>query len=639
MRLSFIVALVAGGAAIAAAQQQSEPFPPSAEQRARIEQKRAELAAAVRKLRSDKLRPELLADVEIYQKAADWILRYPEEFFVKQSADNTLRVIDSGLQRAAELRAGKPSWTSRTGRVVRAYRSRVDGSVQPYIMALPDGYDPAKLYRLDVVLHGRNARLNEVSFITSAEFPPPGKEPPAPPPDCIELHVFGRTNNAYRWAGETDVFEAMESARSRYRVRDGDIVLRGFSMGGAGAWHLGLHYPDRWAAFEAGAGFTETRNYARIPNPPEWETKAMHIYDAADYARNGVNVPFVGYGGELDKQLQASVNVRDKLVAEGFDIPNLRALFLVGTQTEHRWHPDSHRQSEEFLTRALAESRAVPAEVLFVTYTLRYNRCHWVRVDRLHQHYRRAEVDARREGERTSVRTRNVARLTLDRGGHIEIDGQTLEAPAGRGPSLEQQAGVWRVSQTAPTGLAKKHGLQGPIDDAFLDSFLVVRGTGKTNHAAAAKAIDGRLETLRTDFPKWLRGNPRTTTDTALRNDEIRNHHLVLFGDPSSNAVLRKIAKQLPIQWDANAIRAGGQTYPAVSHFLVMIYPNPLNPDKYVVLNTGHSFGEKEFRGTNALLYPRFGDYAILALDGNVVDAGYFDEDWKLADGGIQSRQ
>jgi hypothetical protein len=60
-----------------------------------------------------------------------------------------------------------------------------------------------------------------------------------------------------------------------------------------------------------------------------------------------------------------------------------------------------------------------------------------------------------------------------------------------------------------------------------------------------------------------------------------------------------------------------------------MIYPNPLNPDRYVVLNSGHTFGEKEFKGTNALLYPRMGDWAVLNKAGEVVKAGLFDENWR----------
>ena len=46
--------------------------------------------------------------------------------------------------------------------------------------------------------------------------------------------------------------------------------------------------------------------------------------------------------------------------------------------------------------------------------------------------------------------------------------------------------------------------------------------------------------------------------------------------------------------------------------------------------NSGHTFGEKEFRGTNALLFPRLGDYAVVAPDGAVAVSGFFNENWQL---------
>src|SRR5262249_7213098 len=150
-----------------------------------------------------------------------------------------------------------------SGRTVRAYRSRVDRSLQPYTVIVPETYHGQPM-RLDLVLHGRNARLNEVSFIADAEW----GRPVNPLGDRIELHVYGRTNNAYRWAGEADVFEALDAVLRNYKIDETRIVLRGFSMGGAGGWHIGLHYPDRWAAIEAGAGFSETKNYAKAQNAP-----------------------------------------------------------------------------------------------------------------------------------------------------------------------------------------------------------------------------------------------------------------------------------------------------------------------------------------------------------------------------------
>ena len=67
-------------------------------------------------------------------------------------------------------------------------------------------------------------------------------------------------------------------------------------------------------------------------------------------------------------------------------------------------------------------------------------------------------------------------------------------------------------------------------------------------------------------------------------------------------------------------------------HTLALIYPNPLDPEHYVVLNSGLTFGTKEFKGTNALLYPRLGDYAIIRRsDGAVMLAGIFDDEWRLS--------
>ena len=70
----------------------------------------------------------------------------------------------------------------------------------------------------------------------------------------------------------------------------------------------------------------------------------------------------------------------------------------------------------------------------------------------------------------------------------------------------------------------------------------------------------------------------------------------------------------------------------------VLVYPSPLNTGRYVGLNSGHTFRAADFRGTNALLYPRLGDYAILkpapteqdAAAAAVVTAGLFDDFWQV---------
>jgi len=101
------------------------------------------------------------------------------------------------IGRGLKRRGGLPG---RTGRASMAAFNRTG-------VIVPDSYDPKKPVRLDVILHGRGDTITEVSFLAGhqSDKPVPSDQ------NYIELEVFGRTNNAYRWGGETDVFEAMEA--------------------------------------------------------------------------------------------------------------------------------------------------------------------------------------------------------------------------------------------------------------------------------------------------------------------------------------------------------------------------------------------------------------------------------------------
>ena len=351
-------------AALSPAQEEPKAYQPTEVELAMLGDQAKALGREVEALRAKGVADDLLVDVEVFHKAVVWMLRYPEEYYRKIYLHDALNVAAEGRARAAALAKGETPWLEGSGRIARGYRSKVDGSVQPYIVYVPQGYDGTPL-RLDLILHGRNARLNEVSFLTSAARPRAG----TPEPGYLQLEVYGRTNNAYRWAGENDVFEALDAVERHYRVDAERVVLRGFSMGGAGAWGVGLHHPDRWVAMEAGAGFTDTLIYAKssLPaNVPEWQKRAMHIYDAVDYSPNAYTLAVVGYGGEDDPQQQASVNIREALTRDGatfrpdglnYLTDALRAIFLVGPKTGHRFHPDSKARSDAFLDAAVARGR------------------------------------------------------------------------------------------------------------------------------------------------------------------------------------------------------------------------------------------------------------------------------------------
>ena len=208
-----------------------------------------------------------LTDAAIFQKGLTWALRYNQEFS-PQEVILLKTAVSRGLQRVDALSSGKTPWNGRRGKLVLGYVSRVDGSVQPYGLIVPREYDPARATRLDVVLHGsmRADGLNELRFMS--RFDEGDAESQSPPDQSfIELHPLGRVENCYRWAGETDVFEAIRDVGRRYNIDDRRIVLRGMSMGASGTWHLGLKHPDRFVALGPYCGYVDTHRFSETPLP------------------------------------------------------------------------------------------------------------------------------------------------------------------------------------------------------------------------------------------------------------------------------------------------------------------------------------------------------------------------------------
>ena len=633
-----------------------KPVPPPgvavpAADRAALESGLIELDAMIRKLPETPLK----ADVRIYHDAVKSALTYNEFFKVEEIArgKDLLRV---GKDRAAALAAGKPAWAQSTGLVVRGYVSKIDKSVQPYGLVVPQSYreNSGHKWRLDTWFHGRGETLSEVNFIYDRSRAP-GE---FTPPDTIVLHLYGRYCNANKMAGEVDLFEALDAVKKQYPIDENRIVVRGFSMGGAAAWHIGAHYAGMWAAAAPGAGFSETADFLKVfqnetVKPTWWEIKLWHQYDATDYAANFFNLPLVAYSGEIDKQKQAADMMAKALAVEGMTMKH-----IIGPNTPHRYHPDSKVLINAALDSIAAEGRdAYPRKIRFTTFTLRYNRMKWVVADELAKHWERARIDAEITGDSgVDVKTANLNAFSFDFGAGgarfdpsrkvaVTIDAQRVLVA---GPLTDRSwnvhfrrsAGKWAL-ETEQTGLRKSHGLQGPVDDAFFDAFLMVKPTGTASSPAVGAWVAAESAHAITEWRRHFRGEAQVKNDSDLNDADIAANNLVLWGDPSSNKVLARIAAQLPVQWTADAVVVNGKKYAAADHGLIMIYPNPLNPKKYVVLNSGFTFREYDYLN-NARQIPKLPDWAVVDTrtppdsrwPGKVVDAGFFGEKWELLAGG-----
>lgn len=597
---------------------------------------------------------EMLPDVQIYHNAARYALQY-NEFYSPREIGIAKTLLQQGMERARQLRDGQAPWNTATGLVARGYLSRIDGSVQPYGLVVPPSYAPTAphRFRLDAWFHGRGENLTELNFIEGRQRSP-GEFTPR---DTFVLHPYGRYCNANKFAGEVDLFEALESVRKHYPIDANRIAVRGFSMGGAACWQFATHFAGLWAAAAPGAGFSETADFLKVfqnetVRPTWYEQKLWHLYDATDYAVNLFNCPTVAYSGEIDRQKQAADRMERALAPEGITL-----VHLIGPKTAHSYNPQAKEEINRRLDSILETGRnPVPKQVRFTTWTLRYHRMLWVDIQGLEKHWERARVDAEISGPTAvSARTHNVTHLAfLMASGEcpfavsvnpkVTLDGQILAAPAPLSDRSWSARFVkvgrrWKLDGgTAPgSALRKQPELQGPIDDAFFDSFLMVRPSGTAVQPRVAAWVETEMKHALAQWRSQFRGEPRVKTDTEVTDAEIAAHNLVLWGDPSSNRLLARIADRLPIRWDARGVHVGGKTYPSDRHVPLLIYPNPLNPGRYVVLNSGFTFREYDYLN-NARQVPKLPDYAVLDVTappdarspGRVVDAGFFGERWEL---------
>ncbi len=569
---------------------------------------------------------------DVFAKALEWSEKHEGELRKPASIEK--------LERA---RATTEERLNGPGTTIRGYVSKVDGSVQPYALTLPKGFDPkrSKRWPLVVKLHGRANTMNELEFVARHDGRPPEKGQ-----DWIQLEPYGRGNNAFRWAGETDVFEAIEDVAKQFRIDRRRITLWGFSMGGAGAWHLGMHHPSKWVSVGAGAGFVDFYEYQnQKERRPPWQHATLGIYDAKDYALNAFNVPTVGYGGEKDKQLAAAKTMVAE--AEKLDVP---VKLIVGAGAGHKFTPEASAEFQAFLAKPREKGqRAYPGnpEIRFTTRTLKYNQCHWLTIEELVKQYEPATVESKFDSSgELQITTKNVAILQIarDLADRVVIDGDLVPlsgAADGLLPGVyyEHNGNAWfpltyedsKDFYQNQSG-RKRPGVQGPIDDAFTGPFVCVRGTGEPWSKSHQAWSDWTLNRFENEWSKWMRGELPVIDDEpveVVEDDEGRRYledqrNLILFGDPGSNKVIAQLLKDLPIEWTPEKLVANGETYDPNDHAVSLIFPNPLDKRFYVVLNSGHTFHEKDFRASNSWLFPRLGDIAVQRFE--KTDDGFAEE-------------
>ncbi|MFN9464106.1 MAG: prolyl oligopeptidase family serine peptidase [Planctomycetota bacterium] len=622
-----------------------------------------------------------LPDAEIFYRAVSLALN-ENGFFDPADFKRAKELIEEGKRRCEAIRANACYWLFINHSpyiTVRGFRSKLDGTVQPYGVVFQS--DVAASGRADVWCRGRSEKGLELQFLSTRMKNPD----PLPDAGVLMIHPFGRYCNANKLAGEVDTLEALEHAMSQYPIDPKRVAIRGFSMGGAAAWHLAVHYPDRWFAATPGAGFSETPDFLKVFQSetlkPYWfEEKLWTMHDCPVWVRNLQIVPTIAYSGELDKQKQAA----DIMAKASWELPDderFELTHIVAPKTAHSISPEAKNEIDRRL-RILDPSSGLLKHhthrrgdrIAFTTTTLRYNRAFWVTVDSLENHHEPSTIRATfqygdpamgEQADQVMVWIEGgITQFTLERDANqvgeqsVEIRIEDTERVVSKDAfevllrsdssfkaTFRVVDGFWQLVspiESPASKLRKKHMLQGPIDDALLAPFLFVKPTASGLNPKIDQWVKSEFDHAVGEWHRQMRGDVRIKSSEELTASDIQNNHLILWGDPKSNPTIAKVLEtagiaKLPLLWNEKTIELGELKLDAQQHIPLMIYPNPLAPDRYIVFNSSFTYREYDYLN-NARQVPKLPDWAMIDVTtapngrwpGKIVQADFFDEAWNV---------
>lgn len=537
--------------------------------------------------------------------------------------------------------------------VNRGYRSPVSTIPQGYAVYIPPDYDPSRQYPLYIALHGgsSNGNLflgvvlgNNMDWLTYDQhvyddFTPRWS------PDWIVVAPTGFGQIMWRWMGEKDVLDVIDDVQRHYSVDPNGVVLGGLSNGGVGAYAIGTRHSWRFATVQAMAGAPSWMQYVG-GGLREVEDDAIRAWSGMDLAENTFNTTFRYYHGRAD-----GGPMRPRFVEEF----TRRISAIPGVPVNETWYDAGHDilyivHRHGRIYSGLAETRRDPRprEVRVVTGDYRAARQHWVTVTRIHDFPKLARVRAVVEGDAIQVETSNTDAFAIDlrdapAPAHlaIRVDGAEVfrgaQSRLGQRVHLVREGDTWKLGFPPDDGMRKKPGLSGPITDAYYDRMVHVYGTANAAHTddlrdAATRGSRG--------WPLWAWDlRQEVIADTELTEEIARNAHVVLYGSPGDNAVLERIAGALPIRIEANAVVVGDRRFEGNDVGVRFIYPNPLAPDHYVIVQAGVTPGVVDAGNKLAEFLPDWVVYDGREVRGaqrraagrtRMRDMGTFDSRWRI---------
>ena len=533
--------------------------------------------------------------------------------------------------------------------------SKIDGSVQYFSLrpATPSADDPRPAIVLSC--HGAAVKAHrQAGSYSSKDW----------------FHIVAPTNRrpfGYDWEdfGRMDAMEALDIVKRSQRHDPSRIYVTGHSMGGHGAWHLGVTYPDKFAAVGPSAGWLSRSTYGRRRGE-ETEQAPMELLLrrprkagdtvalAANLKQHGV---YILHGANDDNVPVSQARRMSEVLGEFHKDWD----YHEQPGKKHWWSNeygdggaaclDWPFMFDMFARHAIPPSSAV-REVEFVTANPGVSsKCHWLAIEGQirHQDISKAHIHTWPVKRIFKGTTENVAVLRLDVG-HlrseepitIDLDGQEITDvpyPETAGALwLERKDDKWHCIEKPP---AEHKGPRryGSIKDELKHRFLFVYGTAGTEEENARAFGKARYdaETF------WYRGNGSIDIirDSAFDPARYADRTVVLYGNADTNSAWASLLGESPVQVRRGRVDVGSRSFRGDDLSAYFIQPRKDSHVASVIAVSGS--GPAGMRSTYSVSFfksfVRYPDCLITRVDredsgdSENVAVGFFGLDWSVENG------
>ncbi len=562
----------------------------------------------------------------------------------KQDTEYITAQLKDAIASAQLIAQSVDPYRDKRGALVKAYHSEIDNRLQPYSVYVPLNYDSKRAYPLVVGLHGAwsNHFLHLKRLFGKGNQPGESDVkakkymPELKPVDCIVACPNGRETMGYSGIAEEDVWRVVADVKRAYNIDENRIYLTGLSMGGGGTWAIGLHYPDRFAAIAPVCGWTDPKISVGERQLASYEKQFMELSSSLNIAENAQHLPIHIFHGDADKavDVEHSRVMNERLHELGYNVE-----YTEYPGVGHNSWDYSYADAQLFDWFLKYKRNPYPKHLRYKTSNPNYNQAYWARIDEFTQLRQFATIDATITGNTIDVKTDNVERYSLSLNDNlvditkpIIVKTNSVASFEGTMPESGQLSFHIQDGQKANVASSppKVRLLPGDsLKEGFNAKHIYIYGTSgereeiSLNRKAAKEA---------SDWGDWVDVRWTVKKDVEVTQKDIAECNLILYGSPDSNAILRKVIKQLPITFDDKSITVAGKQFTIAEDVSVaMIYPNPLNPNRYMVIN--YIGSEKTIEVIADIARNRWmasADVMVWDKNSQVVSAGLFDKGWRI---------